>query len=167
ANPQKLFLGGLPWETGEEVITNYFGQFGQVLDCMVLRDNSTGKSRGFGFVTMATADVAAKLLEMNHELDGRTLTVRRATAKNAQPPQAQQAQGQGCCASGGAGKKIFLGGLDRSVSEMMIRAACEQHGVVTDVQMMANTGNPNGRGFGFVTFTEAEPAQQLIAAGSL
>lgn len=177
ATPQKLFLGGLPWETNENAIIMYFSQFGEVLDCMVLRDNTTCKSRGFGFVTVAGSDLAARLLEMNHELDGRSLTVRRASPKQHSGGQQQQ---QCACAvnqmagaqsvplaTDGTEKKIFLGGLDRSIPDEVIRMACEMHGSVVDVQILGNHSNPSGRGYGFVTFSDAEPAQKLINFGSL
>ena len=52
---RKLFLGGLAEETTEKVLREVFEEFGQIVDCKVMRDHSTGKSRGFGFVSFASS----------------------------------------------------------------------------------------------------------------
>ncbi|CAG2180238.1 unnamed protein product, partial [Oppiella nova] len=47
----KLFIGGLSWETTIEKLTEYFCRYGEVTDCVVMKNAETGRSRGFGFVT--------------------------------------------------------------------------------------------------------------------
>ena len=46
-----MFVGGLNWDTSEDSLRRYFGQFGPVSSCTVMRDGSSGRSRGFAFVT--------------------------------------------------------------------------------------------------------------------
>ena len=81
----KLFLGNLGWETVEDGLRQYFGNLGTVLDCMVLRERETQKSRGFGFVTIEEDDAVERILNGEHWLDGRQLNVRRATKKSDGP----------------------------------------------------------------------------------
>ena len=55
----------------------YFSQWGEVVDCVVMKNNETGRSRGFGFVTFAEpVNVQRVLADGPHELDGRTVRTR-------------------------------------------------------------------------------------------
>ena len=53
---RKLFLGGLAEVTTEKDLRATFNEFGTIVDCKVMRDHESGKSRGFGFVTFAQED---------------------------------------------------------------------------------------------------------------
>jgi cold-inducible RNA-binding protein len=77
---QKLFIGGLSFATSNERLRELFAQAGVVESAQVVMDRDTGRSRGFGFVEMATTDEAeAAVKKFNgHELDGRTLKVEHA-----------------------------------------------------------------------------------------
>jgi RNA-binding protein Musashi len=59
---RKLFVGGLPTDVTDHAFLDYFTQFGQVIDSVVMVDRVTKRSRGFGFVTFANENDAAKLL---------------------------------------------------------------------------------------------------------
>jgi len=74
---QKLFIGGLSFSTSTEKLREVFAQAGAVESAAVVTDRETGRSRGFGFVEMATTEEAeAAVKKFNgHELDGRTLKV--------------------------------------------------------------------------------------------
>ena len=74
---QKLFVAGLSFSTSNERLREVFGQSGAVESAAVVMDRDTGRSRGFGFVEMATAEEAnAAVKKFNgQELDGRTLKV--------------------------------------------------------------------------------------------
>lgn len=73
----KLFIGGLSFSTSSERLREVFAQAGGVESAAVVMDRDTGRSRGFGFVEMATAEEAeAAVTKFNgQELDGRTLKV--------------------------------------------------------------------------------------------
>lgn len=47
----KIFVGGLAWETQSDTMRNYFEQFGEILEAVVITDKSTGRSKGYGFVS--------------------------------------------------------------------------------------------------------------------
>lgn len=49
----KVFVGGLAWETPTEEMRRYFEQFGEILEAVVITDKNTGKSKGYGFVSLA------------------------------------------------------------------------------------------------------------------
>ncbi len=74
---QKLFIGGLPFRTSTEELGELFNQLAGVESVAVVTDRDTGRSRGFGFVEMASHEAAEEAVRKFHgyELSGRTLTV--------------------------------------------------------------------------------------------
>jgi len=67
----KLFVGGISWETSEEKLKDYFGQYGDVLQVNIMRDKATGRPRGFGFVLFSDPSVVDAVLQDKHTIDGR------------------------------------------------------------------------------------------------
>lgn len=76
----KLYVGGIPYKTTQEELQEAFAEAGNVASAMIITDRETGRSRGFGFVEMATPEEAQAAIEMwnGKELGGRTLTVNEA-----------------------------------------------------------------------------------------
>lgn len=74
---KKLFVGGLSFDTNDGGLKDAFAQFGEVTEAKVITDRDSGRSRGFGFVTLADEEAGEKAIDaMNGtELDGRTVTV--------------------------------------------------------------------------------------------
>jgi RNA recognition motif-containing protein len=58
----KLYVGGLPYKTTEDELRDAFAQAGNVTSATIIMDRATGRSKGFGFVEMAT-DAEARPLE--------------------------------------------------------------------------------------------------------
>jgi|SRR5688572_1211897 len=77
---RKLYVGNLPYQTGEEDLQQLFGTAGTVESVSVMRDMATGRARGFAFVEMATDEDAQNAISQlnNHSLGGRNLTVNEA-----------------------------------------------------------------------------------------
>lgn len=48
----KIFVGGLAWETKRDSLKRYFEQFGEILEAVVITDKNTGRSKGYGFVSL-------------------------------------------------------------------------------------------------------------------
>ena len=73
----KLFVGGLPFATSSDRLREVFAQAGGVESATVVMEQDTGRSRGFGFVEMASAEEAdAAVKKFNgQDMDGRTLKV--------------------------------------------------------------------------------------------
>ncbi|XP_040901847.1 RNA-binding protein Musashi homolog 2-like isoform X2 [Toxotes jaculatrix] len=71
-DPGKMFIGGLSWQTSPDSLRDYFSKFGEIRECMVMRDPTTKRSRGFGFITFADAASVDKVLaQPHHELDSK------------------------------------------------------------------------------------------------
>jgi cold-inducible RNA-binding protein len=79
----RLFVGNLSFDTNELELRDVFGQSGEILEVKVVTDRETGRSRGFAFVEMSSAEDANKAIsELNgRELAGRTLKVSEAEAR--------------------------------------------------------------------------------------
>jgi RNA recognition motif-containing protein len=76
----RLYVGNLSYHANTDSVRSAFAACGEITDVHVVSDRETGQSRGFGFVTMATAEGAQKAMrEMNGALvDGRALKVNEA-----------------------------------------------------------------------------------------
>jgi len=76
----KLYVGGLPYSTSQDELQEAFAKAGAVVSASIIMDKMTGRSRGFGFVEMGSADDAAKAIDMwnNQDFGGRKLTVNEA-----------------------------------------------------------------------------------------
>jgi len=77
---RKLFVGNLSYNTQESTLEELFAQAGTVASVRVMRDQATGRARGFGFVEMETEDAATAAIDKfnNTEVDGRRIAVNEA-----------------------------------------------------------------------------------------
>ena len=99
----RLYVGNLSYDTDTETLRSAFAASGEVTDAHVVMDRESGRSRGFGFVTMATPDLAKKAIEtMNGTmLDGRAIRVNEAE---------ERPRGGGGGGFGGGGPRSDRGG---------------------------------------------------------
>ena len=105
----KVFVGGLSWDADDNDVKELFGECGTVTDGVILQDRETGKSRGFGFVTMASDEEAQAAIEKYHDFEfmGRKLTVNEAR------PREDRGCGGGGGYRGGGGGGGYRGGGGR------------------------------------------------------
>ena len=77
---KKLYVGGLAYSTTEDALREYFSQAGAVESAVIITDKMSGRSKGFGFVEMASDGDAQKAIEMfdQKEFEGRRLNVNEA-----------------------------------------------------------------------------------------
>ncbi|XP_069159143.1 heterogeneous nuclear ribonucleoprotein 27C isoform X9 [Procambarus clarkii] len=149
----KMFVGGLSWETTQESLQRYFGQYGEVIDCVVMKNSETGRSRGFGFVTFADPNKVDSVLKNGpHELDGRTIDPK---ACNPRSMQKQKRNGNW--------PKVFLGGLPSNLTETDLRNFFSRFGGVMEVVIMFDQEKKKSRGFGFLSFETEEAVDRAVA----
>jgi cold-inducible RNA-binding protein len=96
-NPNRLFVGNLSYQTGENDLQDYFSQAGAVTSVNLMMDKVSGKSRGFAFIEFGTADEANRAVEQFHnkEFQGRQLTVNIARPREERAPRWSGAGGAG------------------------------------------------------------------------
>ncbi|XP_062502760.1 RNA-binding protein Musashi homolog 2-like isoform X3 [Corticium candelabrum] len=149
-DPGKMFVGGLSWQTFSDGLRDYFSKFGDIKECVVMRDPVTKKSRGFGFVTFADPDCVQDVLNAKpHVLDSKTVDPKKAVPKSKQSPKVQMVTRT---------NKIFVGGLSASTSAEDLKNFFDKYGKVSDAMLMFDKSTERHRGFGFVVFESEEDA---------
>ena len=98
----KLFVGNLSFNTTENDLQDAFAAHGTVTETNLMVDRATSRPRGFGFVTMSSAEEAQSAIEglNGRDLDGRALTVNVAKPREERP-------------AGGGGRREYGGGRNR------------------------------------------------------
>uniref|UniRef100_A0A8D0C4K2 Musashi RNA binding protein 2 n=2 Tax=Salvator merianae TaxID=96440 RepID=A0A8D0C4K2_SALMN len=140
----------LPSLFSTDNLRDYFSKFGDIRECMVMRDPTTKRSRGFGFVTFADpASVDKVLAQPHHELDSKTIDPKVAFPRRAQPKMVTRT------------KKIFVGGLSANTVVEDVKQYFEQFGKVEDAMLMFDKTTNRHRGFGFVTFENEDVVEKV------
>ncbi|XP_077542233.1 heterogeneous nuclear ribonucleoprotein A/B-like isoform X2 [Haemaphysalis longicornis] len=140
---RKLFVGGISWDTDNKDLREYFSKFGVVVDVNIKTDPTTGKSRGFGFVTFNAKDAIEAVLKATpHTVKGKQIDPKPAKARPGI-------------------KKIFVGGLESDMPEADIKAYFEKFGPVENVELPFDKAKNQRRQFAFVTF-EREDSVELV-----
>nr|WPK95955.1 heterogeneous nuclear ribonucleoprotein at 98DE [Hydrometra stagnorum] len=149
----KLFVGGLSWETTQESLQRYFARYGEVIDCVVMKNPETGRSRGFGFVTFSDPENVGLVLQNGpHNLDGRTIDPKPCNPRTLQKPKRNSSY-----------PKVFLGGLPSNVTETDLRTYFARFGKVMEVVIMYDQEKKKSRGFGFLSFEDEDSVERCVA----
>lgn len=95
----KVFLGGLAPTTFEDTVKDYFSQYGNIIDCIVMKDKESQRSKGFGFVQYDNCDSVEAVMTdyANHTIEGKWVEVKKAI------PQQDKGAGRGGGGGGGGG----------------------------------------------------------------
>ncbi|XP_064475070.1 heterogeneous nuclear ribonucleoprotein 27C-like isoform X2 [Ornithodoros turicata] len=156
----KIFVGGLSWETTEDGLREYFSQFGDVVDCVVMCSKETGRSRGFGFVTFRDPScVTLALAGGPHLLDGRSIDPKACNPRSISNGPARMDNSKG--AKKGNPCKVFLGGLPAAVTEEELCQFFSEYGKVVEVVIMFDHEQQRSRGFGFLVFEGEDAVSKL------
>lgn len=149
-DPGKMFIGGLSWQTTPESVREYFSQFGDVAEVMVMKDPATRRSRGFGFITFSNPGSVEKVLSYpTHQLDGKLIEPKVAVPRKSNPKLVMRT------------KKIFVGGLSATTSLEDIKAYFEQFSKVKESMLAYDKVTNRHRGFGFVTFDNEDVVDKI------
>ena len=101
----KLYVGNLSFQTTEQDLNKLFAQHGTVTETNLIMDRETNRPRGFGFVTMSSAEEGQKAIDALHgqNHDGRDLTVNEAKPMEARGPRREYSGGSGGGRGGSGG----------------------------------------------------------------
>ncbi|CAG7882217.1 unnamed protein product [Brassica rapa] len=158
----KLFIGGISWDTNEERLKEYFSSFGEVIEAVILKDRTTGRARGFGFVVFADPAVAETVITEKHNIDGRLVEAKKAVPRDDQNTATRSNSSSLQGSPGGRTRKIFVGGLPSSITESDFKTYFEQFGTTTDVVVMYDHNTQRPRGFGFITYDSEEAVEKVL-----
>ncbi|GFP84082.1 RNA-binding protein 1 [Phtheirospermum japonicum] len=170
AEPNKLFVGGISWETTEDILNEHFDKYGAVLSSVVAKDRISGQPRGFAFVTFSESSAVDGALQDSHQILSRTVEVKRAIPRSEQQSQQQHNRGLSRNISRTNGrsndefrtKKIFVGGLSANLTEDEFRSYFSKFGRITDVVVMHDNMTHRPRGFGFITFDSEDSVEEVM-----
>jgi nucleolin len=166
---RKLFVAGLPESITEEMLSELFASAGgSVVEVSLPRDRATGRSRGFGFVTLSTGEEAAAA---RSALDGsiqggRAMSVRAFQAEASRrsepgPPRPTSPDRD----RAGADRTIYVGNLPYDCTQQELDELFAQRRVGPIQRIHLPTGTDGRlRGYGFVTFASAEVTQAAVEA---
>lgn len=148
---RKIVVLGIPWDVETEGLRDYMSEFGAMDDIIVMKDRATGKSRGFGYVTFATAAQAEKVISQTHMLKDRRLEVKMATPKEEMTTSKQPES-----------TRIFVARVPQSISEASFRSYFADYGSITDCYMPKDPTTKAHRGIGFVTFDSSSSVDKVM-----
>ncbi|XP_042485754.1 heterogeneous nuclear ribonucleoprotein 1-like [Macadamia integrifolia] len=158
----KLFIGGISWDTNEDRLKDYFRAYGEVVEAVIMKDRTTGRARGFGFVVFADPGVAERVVMEKHTIDGRTVEAKKAVPRDDQHILNRSNSSIHGSPGPARTKKIFVGGLASTVTESDFKKYFDQFGMITDVVVMYDHNTQRPRGFGFITYDSEEAVEKVL-----
>eukprot|EP00009_Paramoeba_aestuarina_P004322 CAMPEP_0201511964 /NCGR_PEP_ID=MMETSP0161_2-20130828/4324_1 /ASSEMBLY_ACC=CAM_ASM_000251 /TAXON_ID=180227 /ORGANISM="Neoparamoeba aestuarina, Strain SoJaBio B1-5/56/2" /LENGTH=303 /DNA_ID=CAMNT_0047907645 /DNA_START=246 /DNA_END=1153 /DNA_ORIENTATION=+ len=142
---RSLYVGNLPLTIIEENLFEIFGRAGPVSHCKIIKEKSTGKSLGYGFVDYFDHEAAVLALESfnSYKILEHELKVNWAHVTS-------------------HAHTLFVGDLSGEVTEQMLTSAFSSSGDVTDSRVMMDANTGRSRGFGFVSFRSKGDAEKAL-----
>ncbi|GLJ08837.1 hypothetical protein SUGI_0096880 [Cryptomeria japonica] len=152
----KLYVGNLPFDVNAQMLGELFEEAGQVLDVNLITDRETGNSRGFGFVTMSTAEEVEIGIEKfnQYSFEGRLLTVRKASPRGTRVERPEL----------GSSNKVYVGNLPWQTDDNSLLQLFSEHGKVLEARVVYDRDTGRSRGFGFVTYASQNEVNDAISA---
>lgn len=148
---RKLFVRGLAWDTKLETLKSVFSAYGEIEKADIIMDKSSGKNRGFGFVTYKSfAGVMAALKEPSKKIDDR-ITVCH-LASGTPPPDPQQV----------TARKIYVGGLPKDVDSDKLVKLFSQYGEIEEGPLGFDKVTGKSKGFAFFIYKSEKSAKNAL-----
>ncbi|XP_076897356.1 30 kDa ribonucleoprotein, chloroplastic-like [Bidens hawaiensis] len=160
----KIFVGNLPFSVDSAALAGLFETAGNVEMVEVIYDKVSGRSRGFGFVTMSSVEEVEEAVRKfnGYELDGRAIRV------NSGPPPPRREESSFGGSRGGSGRsfdntnRVYVGNLSWSVDNDALETLFREQGNVVEAKVVYDRETGRSRGFGFVTYSSADEVNSAI-----
>jgi len=150
---RKLFIGGLSYETDEASLKSHFETWGEIVDCVVMRDPNTKRSRGFGFITYKDSDSIDQAQgNRPHKVDNREVDTKRAMPR----------EESGRAESQQSVKKMFVGGVKEDTTEDMLRDVFSCFGAISSIDLITDKATGKNRGFCFVSYDDHDSVDKAV-----
>uniref|UniRef100_A0A914YJ72 RRM domain-containing protein n=1 Tax=Panagrolaimus superbus TaxID=310955 RepID=A0A914YJ72_9BILA len=148
---RKLFVGGLSLQMTEEDLRAFYSQYGNITDCVVMKDPHTRRSRGFGFVTFTSMDEIDKAMNARpHVIQDKTIDPKRAVPREAsQKNEANMST-----------KRLYVSGVRDDHNEKAFEEYFSKYGGVDKVEIIKDKSTGKYRGFAFISFDDYDPVDK-------
>lgn len=160
-----VFVKNLAEEIDEEELAKMFNEHGTVSSTIIMKDDE-GKSKGFGFVNMETAEQATAAVDAlnGKEINGRELYVGRAQKKAEREAMLRQKfeELRAERVQKYAGLNLYVKNLSDEVDDETLRSEFAPCGTITSAKVMRDSSTDKSRGFGFVCFSAPEEATKAV-----
>ncbi|KAI7757186.1 hypothetical protein M8C21_021457 [Ambrosia artemisiifolia] len=164
----KIFVGNLPFSVDSAALAGLFESAGNVEMVEVIYDKVSGRSRGFGFVTMSSVEEVEEAVRKfnGYEVDGRALRV-----NSGPPPPRREESSFGGPREGGRGgggrsfdntNRVYVGNLAWSVDNLALETLFREQGNVVEAKVVYDRESGRSRGFGFVTYSSADEVNSAV-----
>ena len=150
---RKLFIGGLSLNTTDDALREFYSKFGELLDCVVMRDGQTKKSRGFGFVSFSCKEEVDNAMNARpHEIDGKTVDPKRAV------PRDQSFRSESNLST----KRLYVSGVREEHTEDDFSTYFNGFGKVGKVEIITDKATGKPRGFAFISFDDYDAVDKCV-----
>ncbi|KAK3161281.1 hypothetical protein QOZ80_1BG0075110 [Eleusine coracana subsp. coracana] len=160
---RKLFVRGLGWETTSDSLRAIFSAYGDLEEAVVITDKTTGRSKGYGFVTFRHADSAVLALkEPSKKIDGRMTVTQLAAAGAAGGPSGGAAGSGGAPLADVSLRKIFVGNVPADMPSDRLLSHFAAYGEIEEGPLGFDKQTGKFRGFALFVYKTPEGAQASL-----
>jgi RNA recognition motif-containing protein len=161
---RKVFVRNLPYTATQTWLQDYFSQYGNLLEAVIVMDIPTAASKGFGFLTYETIEAASACLRepTKHMDDGRQIFVNLASKKEGMVV-ATGSNPVGRRDDDSTMRKLFVWSLSYETTSQQLLDFFKAWGDVAEAVILTNRDSGTSKGFGFVTMATEESAALALA----
>ncbi|KAL8133151.1 uncharacterized protein LOC141712396 [Apium graveolens] len=150
---RKIFVHNLDWDTRREALVSVFEQFGELEACDVVYDRSTGKTKGFGFVTFKSRVCAKKALkEPKKRIDNRTVSCQLASI--GPPPVVGSVDN--------SSRKIYVSNVEKDVDPGKLRVFFEKFGEIEAGPLGFDMQTGKSKGYALFVYKNLEGVRKVL-----
>lgn len=148
-----LFVGGLSITISEGDLIHYFGEFSKVTKVVFLRNQHTGKPKGYAFVTLKDSQVAKRISQLKHVICGRRVECQLAAHKSEKETNSEER----------SRRKIFVTNVPPYMPDKVFEQYFSQYGEIHNCYIIKNPDKRTNKSFGFVEFERIEDAEYVLS----
>lgn len=153
----RIFVGGLSFDVDNHRLRDSFAPFGSLKKALIIKDQHSGLSRGYGFVTFSSRLAFEAAMRHPVIISGRRADCHQVLTKGALKEQEQRDEAN----------KIFVGGISQHTTAEDLSKFFARFGLVRDARILFDGKSGKSRGFGFVLFRDEASADQVLQAAGL